>query len=93
MNLPFEDKPYNIQRWMNNKGFPGKVVDSTENFFKSKNTSDAGSLYDNIRMRLNTLGYTGTIKDQLNAFFTAKTGIGGPDGERRFWGNLGGDFT
>lgn len=94
---PFVGKPSDIKKWFNNKGHTGTVYEAACKYFQTKAGSIKSDLYDDMRKHLFSLGYVGSLNDQLNKFFLVKNGGGqnkaSNDCERAFWKNLGGDFS
>lgn len=90
----FSEKPSTIRSWLSVKGFNGSFHNALLQYFSSISTLSNGTLYDHINESLSILGYTGTLRDKLAAFFIDKTGISDRrDAERNFFSSNTNSFN
>lgn len=80
------EKPSIIRKWFADKGYAGTYYDVQYAYFQTLSTLTTGTLYDHVLDRMRQLGFVGTMRDCLDAFFIAKMGVNDPKiAERLFW--------
>ena len=88
MNGIFIDKPSNIKRWLNAKGYPGSYPNALYNYFSYISGIRSGTIFDHIDKTLSLWGLSGTLQDKLTDFFIRNTGINERrTAERSFFNN------
>ncbi len=96
MSKIFRTNADNINTWFRIKGAGvGCIDESLRRYMVSKlGTDPGGTPSDLLNLRLNTLGYRGSLQEKLNKFYQVKTGaINTNDAERLFFLNTALDFT
>ncbi len=80
------EKPSIIRKWFSDKGYTGTYYDVQFAYFQTLTTLTKGTLYDHVLDRMRQLGFAGTMRDCLDAFFIEKMGVSDPKlAERLFW--------
>lgn len=88
------EKPSIIRKWFSDKGYTGTYYDVQFAYFQTLTTLTKGTLYDHVLDRMRQLGFAGTMRDCLDAFFIEKMGVSDPKlAERLFWRNSSLEFA
>jgi hypothetical protein len=85
--LIFKSEQSRIKRWLDYNGYIEDSVDGElVQLFSGLSGLTTGTLVDHAAAVLVNLGYSGTLRDMLDAFFSTSMSISDPrDAERAFW--------
>jgi hypothetical protein len=90
----FIEKPSIIRKWFADKGYTGTFYDVQFAYFQTLSNLTKGTLYDHVYDRMIQLGFSGTLDDMLDSFFTQKMSQGDPKiAERLFWKDSSLEFS